>query len=77
MTLLSYKNLNFQFFKELNADYAYVNIDNPKERISKQSQKKSNTGCPKDKTEKEWALEKGLSRIWDCGKTRWIFKINY
>jgi hypothetical protein len=70
-----YKNLNFILEQELGSDYAYVNIDNPKERISKQSQMKCNTGCPKDKSEKEWALENGLSRIWDCGKVRWVFKI--
>ena len=71
-----YKNLNFVLEEELGSDYAYVNIDNPKERISKQSQMKCNTGCPKDKSEKEWALENGLSRIWDCGKVRWVFIIN-
>ena len=70
-----YKNLNFILEQELGSDYAYVNIDNPKERISKQSQMKCNTGFPKDKSEKEWALENGLSRIWDCGKVRWVFKI--
>jgi hypothetical protein len=47
----------------------------PKERISKQSQMKCNTGCPKDISEKEWALQNGLSRIWDCGKVRWVFNI--
>ena len=72
-----YKNLNFQLEEELNADYAYIKIDNPKERISKQSQMKNKTNCPKDKTEKEWALENGLSRIWDCGKVRWIFNLKF
>ena len=70
-----YKNLNFKLEEELCADYAYVNINNPKERISKQSQMKCNTGCPKDISEKEWALQNGLSRIWDCGKVRWVFNI--
>lgn len=70
-----YKNLNFKLEEELNADYAYVKTDNPKERISKQSQMKNKTNCPKDKTEKEWALENGLSRIWDCGKIRWKFDV--
>jgi hypothetical protein len=70
-----YKNLNFQLEKELNADYAYVTTNNPKERISKQSQMKCNTGCPKDISEKEWALQNGLSRIWDCGKVRWCFNV--
>ncbi len=36
--------------------------------------KKSNTGCPEDKTEKEWCLENGYVRIWDCGKKRWSYE---
>jgi hypothetical protein len=70
-----YKNLNFVLEQELGSDYAYVNMSYPKERISKQSQMKCNTGCPKDISEKEWALQNGLSRIWDCGKVRWAFNI--
>ena len=42
--------------------------------MSKQSQKKSNTGC-QNMTEHQWALEHGLARIWDCGKKRWIIDI--
>jgi len=70
-----YKNLNFKLEEELGSDYAYVNMSYPKERISKQSQMKCNTGCPKDISEKEWALQNGLSRIWDCGKVRWAFNV--
>lgn len=70
-----YKNLNFKLEEELGSDYAYVNMSYPKERISKQSQMKCNTGCPKDISEKEWALKNGLSRIWDCGKVRWAFNV--
>lgn len=70
-----YKNLNFKLEEELGSDYAYVNMSYPKERISKQSQMKCNTGCPKNISEKEWALQNGLSRIWDCGKVRWAFNV--
>ena len=42
-----------------------------KRNLTKQSQKKSNTNCPKDKTEYLWAKERGFARIWDCGKKRW------
>lgn len=70
-----YNNLGFVLQEELGPDYYYVNIKSPKKRISKQSQKKSNSNCPKDTTELEWARSRGLSRIWDCGKTRWIFNI--
>ena len=46
-----------------------------KTRLSKQSQSKRNSGCPKGMTELEWANSRGLSRIWDCGKTRWEFSV--
>lgn len=69
-----YKKLGFELEKELPPDYSYVNLNRPEKRISKQSQKKNNE-CPKDMTEKNWTLSKGLSRIWDCGKIRWIFKM--
>jgi hypothetical protein len=37
--------------------------------------RKSKTNCPVNKTEKAHLLEMGYSRIWDCGKIRWIYKI--
>lgn len=71
-----YKILGFKLEEELAPDYSYVNIKNPnKIRINKQSQSKKRTNCPEDKTEKEWCLERGLSRIWDCGKKRWVFEL--
>ena len=70
-----YKTLNFQFESELKPDYSYINIRNSQKRISKQSQKKSLTNCPKDKTEHQWALERGFYKIWDCGKIRWTYVI--
>jgi GNAT superfamily N-acetyltransferase len=66
-----YEKLGFTLNENLPPDYSYVDIKKPYKRISKQSQKKSNTGC-KDMTEKQWSLENGLARIWDCGKKRWI-----
>lgn len=70
-----YKKMGFVLEEELEPDYTYVNIKNPKKRISKQSQSKKRTNCPEGKTEKEWCLERGLSRIWDCGKKRWVFEL--
>ena len=69
-----YEQSGFELDAELKPDYSYVNIKNPKERLSKQSQKKSNTSCPDNLSGHEWAVERGLARIWDCGKIRW--KIN-
>jgi len=71
-----YKNLGFVFEEDLGPDYSYVDSKSPKKRISKQSQKKSNSKCPENMSELEWANFRGLSRIWDCGKTRWNFLIN-
>lgn len=70
-----YVALNFEKGKEYSPDYSYVNMKSPTERLSKQSQKKSVVKCPENMTEYQWALERGLSRIWDCGKKRWIYKI--
>jgi predicted GNAT family N-acyltransferase len=71
-----YKQLGFVLGEELSPDYSYVNAKRPYERLSKQSQKKSLTGCPKDITEAKWSHERGLARIWDCGKKRWLFSLN-
>ena len=70
-----YKMLGFKLEKDLPPDYSYVKYGNPQKRISKQSQQKSATGCPENITEREWALQNGLARIWDCGKKRWKFSI--
>ena len=72
-----YKAMGFTMEHESGPDYSYVNVKNPKERISKQSQQKKLTGCPADKTETQWAHENGLARIWDCGKRRWVMEINF
>lgn len=71
-----YKKMGFVLEKEYGPDYSYVSTNNPRKRLSKQSQKKSMTECPKDLTEHSWALQRGLARIYDCGKKRWIFELN-
>ena len=69
-----YEKLGFVLDKELPPDYSYVN--NSKHiRINKQSCKKKNIKCPTNKTEKEWLLNNGFARIWDCGKKRWLYRI--
>jgi len=70
-----YEAMKFRLDREYRPDYSYVNMKTPNERISKQSQKKKATGCPDGMTEYEWAHARGLARIWDCGKKRWIFDI--
>ena len=53
-----------------------INIENPTYRLSKQSQKKSSSNCPENLTEFQWAEMRGLKKIWDFGKKRWVYTIN-
>ena len=71
-----YLALNFELDKEYGPDYSYVNVKKSEKRLSKQSQKKSSTNCPKELTESQWAKQRDLAKIWDCGKKRWKFTIN-
>lgn len=69
-----YKVLGFNLIKNYEPDYFYY--DSVKRKYtSKQSQKKSNTGCPEEITERDWCYEKGLFRIWDCGKKLWEYRV--
>jgi hypothetical protein len=69
-----YPKLGFIKEGELKPDYSYVNINELCERVSKQSQKKGNTNCPVNLTEKQWCAQRNLFRIWDCGKIRWVWE---
>jgi hypothetical protein len=70
-----YYKLGFELDGELGPDYSYVNMKNSKIRIPKQKMKKSSTGCPKNLTERQWCINNGFGRIWDCGKKRFVFII--
>jgi hypothetical protein len=67
-----YLGMGFALGKELGSDYFYVKDG---ERISKQSQKKCNSGCPQGMTEFEWSKHQGLVRVFDAGKKRWVLKL--
>lgn len=68
-----YRKIGFTLEENLPADYSYYKNGSYAKRKSKQSMKKSNTGCPKEITERDWCLENGYVRIWDCGKIRWVY----
>jgi len=68
-----YRQLGFTLESALPPDYSYVDFSHNCRRVSKQSQRKSKTGCPAHITEKEFNKFKDLHRIWDCGKLRWLF----
>lgn len=64
-----YKNSGFELEEELPPDYFYTAGDST--YLSKQSQAKRKTNCPKDLTELQWTTKRGLYRVWDAGKKRW------
>lgn len=69
-----YKTLGFSLEEELGPDYSYVLGQS---RVSKQSCQKKNLrkkGAVGN-TELEMAKSLGYSRIWDCGKIRWVLDI--
>jgi len=69
-----YKKMKFTLAAELYPDYAYINMNKPRKRLSKQSCTKCNLlrKGAKGATELEMAKSLNYSRIWDCGKKRWI-----
>ncbi len=67
-----YKTLGFSLMAEYPPDYFYWDTRNHK-YISKQSQRKKATNCPQGMTERDWCIERGLFRVWDCGKKVWIY----
>jgi hypothetical protein len=69
-----YNVLGFTLTKEYGPDYFYYDA-NKKIYKSKQSQKKSNTNCPKEITERDWCYNNNLFRIWDCGKKLWQYNL--
>lgn len=69
-----YKELNFTLDREYPPDYFYWDR-NRKNYVSKQTQRKKTTNCPEGMTERDWAMQRGLYRIWDCGKKVWIYRL--
>lgn len=70
-----YQRNGFYKEAELVPDYSYMLKTDFSVGFSKQSQKKNLVECPPELTEGEWAKERGLEQIWDCGKVRWAIDI--
>lgn len=70
-----YTAMDFRLDRECGPDYSYVNSKNANFRLSKQSQRKTTSKCPQGLTESQWAYQRGLVKIWDCGKKRWRFPL--
>lgn len=67
-----YETMGFIQEEELAPDYSYTRQG---KRFSKQSLKKRDDEKGLGKTELELRNAQGFSRIWDCGKKRWILKL--
>lgn len=67
-----YEKMGFSLLKENYQDYFYLNKFDFTEYKSKQSQRKDLVSCPESLTEHEWAISRGLIRVWDMGKKTWI-----
>ena len=67
-----YKLVGFDLEQNLRQDYYYTRRG---WRFSKQSQRKRASGCPKGMTEFEWASYRGLKRVYDAGKKRWVMNL--
>lgn len=70
-----YSILGFEIDEISNPDYFYIDKTTG-QKLSKQSQCKKVSHCPEDLTEYEWAKQRNLERIWDCGKKRWIYRLH-
>lgn len=68
-----YLKCGFKKDSDLSPDYSYVLNDNTSKRKSKQVSKKKNLNIPDDVTEHQWHLDRGIYRIYDCGKQRFIY----
>ncbi len=69
-----YEVLDFVMEQEYAPDYFYWDVKKH-QVVSKQSQQKKKTGCPDGMTEREWCIERGLYRTWDCGKKKWVYRL--
>lgn len=71
-----YRHLNFILMAEYRQDYFYYQSTSDGHIVhSKQSMKKSATGCPSHITEREFCHQLGFERIYDCGKRKWEFSV--
>jgi transposase len=72
-----YEKMGFTLEAELPPDYSYIKkINQYFIRKSKQSLKKTKEERLTGKTEYQLRSEQGYSRIWDCGKKRWILNLD-
>jgi hypothetical protein len=69
----SYEKSGFVRERVYNQDYSYIHPDKPYRRINKQLMQKKKLKVPDGYTEKEWTEKLGYQRLWDCGKTKFVY----
>lgn len=73
-----YKQLGFTKDKDINPDYRYLVDGERKHKFGYRLKRFRNDPeliYVEGMTERELAILNGLERIWDCGKTRWVIKV--
>ena len=75
-----YTKLGFRLSKELNPNYRYVLLSNPKERFHKFNFRKDKLhnryNLHLSMTESEMVKELGYGKIWDCGLFKYVWHCN-
>lgn len=66
-----YQKLGFLCDTHLPPDYIYLGKNG--KIIHKQSATKQKLGAAPGQSEHERAIELGMTRVWDCGKVRWVW----
>jgi hypothetical protein len=70
----SYEKAGYLKLARTKPDYWYWDI-NANKTVTKQARKKGSVQTPSDMTEREHAENDGLTRIWDCGKIKLLYRI--
>jgi len=70
-----YKNNGFEFIYETGPNYYYINKHKREYRFKYRKDVLVRDGYDKNKTERQIMLERGISRIYDCGNKKWLLKL--
>ena len=70
-----YKNLGFEYIHKSKPTYYYTKNELRFHRLNYKKKNLIKSGFDKNKTEKLIMSERGFNRIYDCGVTRWEWKM--
>jgi hypothetical protein len=69
----SWISMGWELVDTLAPDYFYFTLSSG-EIVSKQSRKRSSVNTPEGVTELDHAISDGLTRVWDCGKLKLVYR---